>query len=62
MKVRELIKKLEQVKDKELCVVVADIEDRFGEFQIYWVKCFEEHDTGSSGYVVEGEVRLISEQ
>ena len=62
MKVRELIKKLEQVKDKELCVVVADIEARFGEFPNYWVKSIEEHETGSSGYEVEGEVRLITEQ
>tara|TARA_R100000808_G_scaffold18134_1_gene39832 strand:+ start:12895 stop:13164 length:270 start_codon:yes stop_codon:yes gene_type:complete len=60
MKVKELIKKLEQIKDKELYVVVADIEDCFGEFPNHWVKSIEEHETGSSGYEIEGEVRLLT--
>ena len=62
MKVKELIKKLEQVKDKDLPVVVADIKDSSGDFYNHWVQNVEESETGSSGYEIEGEVRIITEQ
>jgi|TARA_R100000664_G_C2666778_1_gene80559 hypothetical protein len=60
MKVKELIKKLKKIKNKELLVVVADIEDSSGDFYNYWVQNVEEHETGSSGYEIEGEVRLLT--
>tara|TARA_R100000742_G_C4270256_1_gene88918 strand:+ start:629 stop:835 length:207 start_codon:yes stop_codon:yes gene_type:complete len=60
MKVKELIKKLKQVKDKELSVVIADIEDSSGDYYNHWIQDINEHRTGSSGYEIEGEVRLLT--
>ncbi len=62
LKVKELIKKLEQIKNKDLPVVVADIEDSSGDFYNHWVQNVEESETGSSGYEIEGEVRLLTSQ
>lgn len=62
MKVIDLIKKLKQIKDKNLPVVVADIEDSSGDFFNHWIVDIEEHKTSSSGYEIEGEVRLVTNQ
>jgi len=62
MKVKDLIKKLEQIRDKNLPVVVADIEESSSDFPNYWVEDIEEHETGSSGYEIEGEIRLVTSQ
>jgi len=62
MKVIDLIKKLKQIKDKNLPVVVADIEDSSGDFLNHWIVDIEEHKTGFSGYEIEGEVRLVTSQ
>ena len=62
MKVKDLIKELNQIKDKNLLIVVGDVEDSSGGFPNYWVVDIEEHETGSSGYEIEGEVRLVTSQ
>jgi len=60
MKVKELIRRLKQVKNKELSVVIGDIEDESGDFPNYWVQSIQEYESGSNGYEVEGEVRLLT--
>jgi hypothetical protein len=60
MKVKELIKKLEEVKNKELDIVIGDIENKLGDFPNYWVYSIEEQEIGSSGYELHGEVRLLT--
>lgn len=60
MKVKELIRKLKEVKNKELDIVINNIENESGDFPNYWVYSIEEQETGSSGYELHGEVRLLT--
>ena len=59
--VAELIKTLKQVKDKSL-LINCIVEDSNGNYANNWVTEVEEHSTGNSGYELEGEVSLITEQ
>lgn len=59
MNVKELIEKLEKIKDKTLLINVFINDDMFSN---NWVVDVEEYKTGSSGYEVEGEVLLITSE
>lgn len=52
MKVKEIIEKLKTV-DQELHLRVENSVDNL------WVFDVEEHNTGSSGYEIEGEIVLL---
>jgi len=59
MKVKDLIKQLQQIKDKTLDVRV--IEDNEG-IDNFWLDGIEVNDKGDSGYEMHGEVRLIGKE
>jgi len=61
MTVTELIKALQRIKDKSL-LINCIVEDSNGSVPNNWVVAIEEHATGNSGYEIEGEVSLITEQ
>jgi len=60
MTVKELIKRLEKIKNKNLPVRVIAIEDESN----YWLDPdgVEVSNTGESGYEISGEVRLIGSE
>ena len=69
MTVKQLIKKLEKVKDKELSLNQHnDVELDDNGLRVYdpipnqWLFTINEISTGSSGYECEGEVQLIGGQ
>jgi len=69
MNVKELIEKLEKVKDKELSVTLhidVEIDDNglavnYDPMLNQWLFTICEIATGTSGYEEEGEVQLISQ-
>jgi len=62
MKVKELIKKLEQIKDKTLPIRVQsdDMEVNIYLEDNQWVNDVELHNAGDSGYEIKGEVTLLT--
>lgn len=60
MNVQELIDYLNKVDDKSLPIrlLLVDITE-YDEFENYWLKHSEIHNTGDSGYEISGEVILI---
>ena len=59
MKVKDLIKQLQQIEDNTLDVRV--IEDNEG-MDNFWLYEIEVNDKGDSGYEMQGEVRLIGKE
>tara|TARA_R100001460_G_scaffold76896_1_gene117883 strand:+ start:472 stop:654 length:183 start_codon:yes stop_codon:yes gene_type:complete len=60
MNVKELIAELQKVEDKSLevrCIDVADTDDYNA-----WAYKVEESSTGSSGYELSGEVRILASE
>ena len=69
MTVKQLIKKLEKVKDKELSLTLhidVELDDNglrvYDPIQNQWLFTINEISTGLSGYECEGEVQLIGGQ
>jgi len=59
MEVKELIKRLDKIKDKDLDVrvVIPEFDD-----ENYWLSEVEVSNKGDSGYELHGEVRLIGNE
>ena len=63
MKVKELIKQLQKIKDKNLPIRVIEGEDN--DDPNYWLRpigSIEVSNTGDDGYQICGEVRLIGSE
>jgi len=60
MTVKELIERLQKIKNKNLPIRVISIEDDSN----YWLDAdgVEISNTGESGYEISGEVRLIGSE
>jgi hypothetical protein len=58
MDVEKLIKQLQLIKDKSLPVII-ETQTWTEEDTNYWLSNIEVSNTGSSGYEISGEVRLI---
>ncbi len=61
MNVDKLIKRLELIKDKSLPVNI-ETQTWHEEDRYFWLSKIEVSNTGSSGYEMIGEVRLIGEE
>ena len=61
MNVEKLIKKLQLIKDKSLPVNI-ETQTWHEEDRNFWLSKVEVNNTGSSGYEMTGEVRLIGEE
>ena len=62
MNVKELIKKLEKIEDKNLYVGVI-IPDKIDNVDTnYWISDVEISNKGDSGYELHGEARLIGRE
>ncbi len=61
MNVDKLIKRLELIKDKSLPVNI-ETQTWHEEDRNFWLSKIEVSNTGSSGYEMIGEVRLIGEE
>jgi len=58
MNINELINVLNKIEDKSLPIRMIEL-DKDGWFKDnYWLEEVQVSDTGSSGYEIEGEVRL----
>lgn len=69
MTVKQLIKDLEKVEDKELSITLhIDVELNDDGLAVYdpvpnqWLFRIDEISTGSNGYEYEGEVQLIGQE
>lgn len=64
MTVQELINKLNTIEDKDLLVRVLENNPNNPDLNMenYWLHEIEVHNTGQSGYELNGEVTLIGEQ
>ena len=63
MKVKELIKQLQKIEDKNLPIRVIEEEDN--DDPNYWLRpigSIEVSNTGDDGYQICGEVRLIGSE
>ena len=58
MNVNKLIGILNKVEDKSLPIRIIELDEDGWFKDNYWLEEVEVSDTGSSGYEVEGEVRL----
>ena len=58
MNVNKLIGILSKVKDKSLPIRIIELDEHGWYKDNYWLEEVEVSDTGSSGYEVEGEVRI----
>ena len=64
MTVQELIDKLNTIENKDLLVRVLENNPNNPDLNMenYWLLELEVHDTGQSGYELNGEVLLIGAQ
>ena len=64
MTVQELIDELNTIENKDLLVRVLENNPNNSDLNMenYWLLELEVHDTGQSGYELNGEVILIGEE